>query len=37
MPSPELRQWFGRDATRWNEFQLRYREELRVKPELPGP
>lgn len=27
-PSTELRQWFGHDPARWNEFQRRYREEL---------
>jgi uncharacterized protein YeaO (DUF488 family) len=28
-PSTELRKWFGHEATRWNEFQRRYRSELR--------
>lgn len=28
-PSTELRKWFGHDPTRWNEFQRRYRSELR--------
>lgn len=27
-PSPELRQWYGHDPARWNEFQRRYRNEL---------
>ena len=28
-PSDELRRWFGHDPDRWQEFQQRYREELR--------
>lgn len=32
-PSTELRKWFGHDAKRWDEFQRRYRDELRA-PEL---
>lgn len=28
-PSTELREWFGHDPTRWQEFQRRYRTELR--------
>lgn len=32
-PSTELRQWFGHDAARWAEFQLRYAEELRGHPD----
>ena len=28
-PSNELRRWFGHDAARWEEFQRRYRQELR--------
>ncbi|KAA0217038.1 MAG: DUF488 family protein [Leptolyngbya sp. PLA3] len=27
-PSPELRQWYHRDLTRWAEFRRRYRAEL---------
>ena len=27
-PSPELRQWFGHDPARWQEFGRRYRSEL---------
>lgn len=27
-PSPALRQWFGHDPARWDEFQQRYRDEL---------
>ena len=28
-PSPELRKWFGHDPARWEQFQNRYRQELR--------
>lgn len=27
-PSTELRQWFGHDPLRWQEFRTRYRDEL---------
>ncbi|MCA8887335.1 MAG: DUF488 domain-containing protein [Parvularculaceae bacterium] len=27
-PSPELRNWFGHDPANWQEFQVRYRQEL---------
>jgi uncharacterized protein YeaO (DUF488 family) len=30
-PSPELRKWFGHDPDRWEQFQERYRRELRGK------
>jgi uncharacterized protein YeaO (DUF488 family) len=30
-PSPELRRWFGHDPARWEQFQERYRQELRQK------
>jgi uncharacterized protein YeaO (DUF488 family) len=30
-PSPELRTWFGHDPARWEQFQERYRRELREK------
>lgn len=30
-PSPELRKWFGHDPDRWEQFQERYRRELREK------
>jgi uncharacterized protein YeaO (DUF488 family) len=33
-PSNELRQWFSHDATRWKEFQKRYKEELKTKKEM---
>ena len=28
-PSAELRKWFGHDPARWEQFQERYRQELR--------
>ena len=28
-PSPELRKWFSHDPARWEQFQDRYRQELR--------
>ncbi len=33
-PSTELRHWFGHDPARWEEFQRRYRAELKGKAEL---
>ena len=33
-PSTELRQWFSHDPAKWNEFQRRYRAELKKKPHL---
>lgn len=33
-PSTELRQWFGHDPARWNEFRRRYRAELEGKAGL---
>lgn len=33
-PSTELRQWFGHDPARWDEFRARYRAELAGKPAL---
>lgn len=33
-PSTGLRQWFGHDPSRWDEFQRRYAEELRERPEM---
>ena len=33
-PSTELRKWFGHDPSKWKEFQVRYRKELREKKEL---
>lgn len=35
-PSDELRQWFGHDPARWDEFRERYRRELETKAELLG-
>lgn len=32
-PSAELRQWFGHDPARWEEFRVRYAEELHRHPE----
>jgi uncharacterized protein YeaO (DUF488 family) len=31
-PSKELRQWFGHDPARWDEFRQRYFRELRKRP-----
>ena len=28
-PSTELRQWFGHDPSKWNEFKKRYHDELK--------
>jgi len=35
-PSTELRQWFGHDPSRWQEFRRRYAGELRQNPEHLG-
>jgi uncharacterized protein YeaO (DUF488 family) len=32
-PSTELRKWFGHDPARWEQFQQRYRKELRETKE----
>lgn len=32
-PTTELRQWFGHDPARWDEFCTRYRAELEANPE----
>jgi uncharacterized protein YeaO (DUF488 family) len=32
-PSPQLRQWFGHDPDRWQDFKKRYRAELKDQPE----
>ncbi len=32
-PTPALRSWFGHDPLRYDEFRLRYLEELRRRPE----
>ncbi len=34
-PSDDLRRWFGHDPSRWQEFQERYRVELRVPEKEP--
>ena len=36
-PSPELRKWFAHDPAKWQEFQKRYRAELRANPEVWRP
>jgi uncharacterized protein YeaO (DUF488 family) len=36
-PSKELRQWFGHDPAKWNEFQSRYSCELDAKAEAWKP
>ncbi len=33
-PSPELRQWFAHDSSKWDQFQVRYRAELSCRPAL---
>jgi uncharacterized protein YeaO (DUF488 family) len=32
-PSTALRQWFGHDPTRWQEFRRRYADEVRQNPD----
>lgn len=32
-PSADLRRWFAHDPAKWPEFQRRYRQELRRRPE----
>lgn len=36
-PSTELRQWFHHEPERWEEFQERYRAELKARPEAWQP
>ncbi len=36
-PSAELRQWFGHDPAKWNEFRLRYFSELKANPNAWRP
>lgn len=36
-PSTALRQWFGHDPTRWNEFRKRYFAELSAHPDAWRP
>jgi len=33
-PSNELRNWYGHDPDKWEEFRLRYREELSGKQDV---
>ena len=33
-PSTKLRQWFGHDPSRWDEFRRRYATEVHQHPEL---
>jgi uncharacterized protein YeaO (DUF488 family) len=33
-PSTELRQWFGHDPSKWNEFKKRYHDELKKNHEI---
>jgi uncharacterized protein YeaO (DUF488 family) len=35
-PSTELRQWFGHEVERWDEFRRRYQRELTAKPDVWG-
>ncbi|MCC2096388.1 MAG: DUF488 domain-containing protein [Hyphomicrobiales bacterium] len=32
-PTTELRKWFGHDRDNWQEFQIRYRQELDANPD----
>lgn len=32
-PSPQLRKWFGHDPKRWEQFQQKYRKELKDHPD----
>lgn len=34
-PSDALRRWFNHDPAKWEEFQKRYRAELKKKPDAP--
>jgi uncharacterized protein YeaO (DUF488 family) len=36
-PSTELRQWFGHEVERWDEFRRRYQRELTAKPDAWAP
>lgn len=36
-PSADLRNWFGHDPLKWNEFQKRYQAELKSNPEAWDP
>jgi len=36
-PSTQLRQWFGHQVERWEEFRRRYRKELAAHPDAWEP
>lgn len=36
-PSTELRQWFGHEPDKWDEFKLRYFDELRARRDSLEP
>ena len=36
-PSPDLRRWYGHDPAKWEEFQKKYREELKNNQEAWQP
>jgi len=36
-PSPSLRSWFAHDPVKWEEFQKRYRAELKANPDAWQP
>jgi len=36
-PSTELRQWFGHEVERWDEFRRRYERELNAEPDAWAP
>ncbi len=36
-PSTQLRQWFGHDPKKWDEFQIRYRKELEASLDVWMP
>mgnify|MGYP001439680399 CR=1 FL=1 len=36
-PSNELRRWYGKDLTKWEEFRSRYLQELAERPEAIEP
>jgi uncharacterized protein YeaO (DUF488 family) len=33
-PGPGLREWFGHDPAKWQQFQTRYRKELAEKKDI---
>lgn len=33
-PSNELRKWFSHDPSKWSEFQVRYRQELKSRADM---